>query len=149
MHCIFYIATITLQFFARQALFVVSYKLRFLRESGGNNAGFEIFEIFEISRMTNGYDGFGQVTSGKKMTLEEHPIPGMDYGYEFDGIGNWKTSWAGSALALPQAVSSRYSVNNVNHYTQRTVPGRVEVTGVTEAPARVTDVCFYSWEGVL
>ena len=83
------------------------------------------------------YDDKGQVTSGAKKDSTGKVIPGQSFGYTFDDIGNRLTATEG----MPQMLFN-YTANNVNQYTQRTVPGIVPVTGsaATDATVSVKDV---------
>ena len=83
------------------------------------------------------YDDKGQVTSGVKKDSTGKVIPGQSFGYTFDDIGNRLTATEG----MPQMLFN-YTANNVNQYTQRTVPGIVPVTGsaATDATVSVKDV---------
>ncbi len=69
-----------------------------------------------------GYDQLGQVTSGVKHAAGGAVLKGEDFGYAFDTIGNRI-----SATANGQA--SEYDVNLLNQYTERTVPGVVDIIG--------------------
>ena len=79
------------------------------------------------------YDDKGQVTGGIKYDAEGHAIPGQSFGYTFDDIGNRLTETKGMPL-----MAFNYTANNVNQYTQRTVPGYVPITGSALAEAKVT-----------
>ena len=83
------------------------------------------------------YDDKGQVTSGVKKDSTGKVIPGQSFGYTFDDIGNRLTATEGMPGML-----YNYTANNVNQYTQRTVPGIVPVTGsaATDATVSVKDV---------
>jgi RHS repeat-associated protein len=81
------------------------------------------------------YDSLGQVTGGIKKTATGTAIPGYTFGYNFDDIGNRQTSFVEDAA--PASLSS-YSANLLNQYTQRTVPGLVDVRGEAEPEATVS-----------
>lgn len=68
------------------------------------------------------YDGMGQVTSGTKKLPDHTPLDGYDYGYAYDGIGNRTTATVNGRTQI-------YNANELNQYTQRTVPGGDDVTG--------------------
>ncbi|MDX2109177.1 MAG: DUF2235 domain-containing protein [Verrucomicrobiota bacterium] len=78
-----------------------------------------------------GYDGLGQVTSAVKNTAADTIIPGYQYGFTFDDIGNRKTTDRNGR-------SATYTPNSRNQYTQRTVPGAVDALGEANASATVT-----------
>ncbi|OGV33631.1 MAG: hypothetical protein A2020_11095 [Lentisphaerae bacterium GWF2_45_14] len=77
------------------------------------------------------YDDLGQVTKGKKYTSTGIEVVGQSFGYNYDNIGNLKTENRNGNVF-------KYSSNNVNQYTQRTVPGRVNISGSADASAKVT-----------
>jgi RHS repeat-associated protein len=70
------------------------------------------------------YDDKGQVIGGVKHDASGVAIPGMSFGYDYDGIGNRKQETRG----MPEMLFS-YSSNLVNQYTQRSIPGIVPVAG--------------------
>ncbi|MCO5053478.1 MAG: RHS repeat-associated core domain-containing protein [Verrucomicrobiae bacterium] len=78
-----------------------------------------------------GYDSMGQVTSGKKYWSDSTPVAGQQFDYAFDDIGNRQTT----TRDLRQA---SYSVNNLNQYASRTVPGFVNVLGTATNTATVS-----------
>ncbi len=82
------------------------------------------------------YDEKGQVTSGIKKDSAGNSIAGQSFNYTFDDIGNRKTATEGMT-----GMDSAYSSNNVNQYTQRTIPGAVPIAGsaATDATVRVKD----------
>ncbi len=82
------------------------------------------------------YDEKGQVTSGIKKDAAGNAIAGQSFNYTFDDIGNRKTATEGMT-----GMDSAYSSNNVNQYTQRTIPGAVPIAGsaATDATVRVKD----------
>jgi RHS repeat-associated protein len=82
-----------------------------------------------------GYDALGQVVSGRKYTATDAPVPGMQWDYAFDGIGN-RTSEERAEGGT--ARTSTYTHNNLNQYTQRTVPGFLDLWGQAQAGATVT-----------
>ena len=83
------------------------------------------------SRWAYGYDSLGQVTSGKKYWSDSSAVAGQQFDYTFDTIGNRKT-------ATRDTRQSDYTVNTVNQYTQRTVPGYVNVIGEATNAATVS-----------
>ena len=78
------------------------------------------------------YDDKGQVTGGIKYDAGGVAIPGMSFGYDYDGIGNRKQETRG----MPEMLFS-YSSNLVNQYTQRSIPGIVPVAGSAVADSTV------------
>ena len=78
-----------------------------------------------------GYDALGQVTSGTKYDSADAPLPGHNFGWTYDDIGNRKTSTVNSQPAT-------YTPNTLNQYLQRTVPGVEDVLGAASSSATVT-----------
>lgn len=70
------------------------------------------------------------MVSGKKYWADGLTVKGQQFGYDFDDIGNRKS-------ATRNARSESYTVNSVNQYTQRTVPGGVDVLGTAATNATV------------
>ena len=77
------------------------------------------------------YDALGQVTSGKKFDAANTALNGLDYAWTFDDIGNRKSATTTSQI-------SNYTSNNLNQYSQRTVPGIIDAFGAADAAATVT-----------
>lgn len=77
------------------------------------------------------YDGLGQVTTGRKQGADGTAIPGRDFGWTYDDIGNRRT-------ASVNGSGSNYTANSLNQYVQRTIPGVVDVTGAAASGATVT-----------
>jgi hypothetical protein len=78
-----------------------------------------------------GYDSMGQVTSGKKYWSDGTPVAGQQFDYAFDDIGNRQTT-------MRDLRQASYSVNSLNQYTSRTVPGFVNVLGTATNTATVS-----------
>ncbi len=77
------------------------------------------------------YDTLGQVVSGKKSLADGTAVLGHDYAWTYDDIGNRKTSTINGAF-------STYFTSAMNQYTQRTVPGAIDVLGAAGTTATVT-----------
>ena len=84
------------------------------------------------------YDPLGQVTSGKKYWADGTPVAGQQFEYGFDDIGNRETAGSGGDQFGANLRVENYSVNSLNQYTQRTVPGRVDVMGAARTNGTVT-----------
>jgi hypothetical protein len=86
------------------------------------------------------YDSLGQVTSGKKYWSNWTPVAGEQFEYAFDNIGNrMSTTAGGDSTGYETSLrSASYTINNLNQYTSRTVPGTVDVMGLAYATAGVT-----------
>lgn len=78
-----------------------------------------------------GYDSLGQVTAATKNLANGDDILGFNSTYAYDDIGNRKT-------AATNGQTSTYTSNNLNQYSQRTVPGAVQVFGTAATDAAVT-----------
>jgi len=76
------------------------------------------------------YDALGQVTAGWKKWSDGTPVAGQQYGYAYDDIGNRE-------LSAVSGQWSAYSANNLNQYTQRTVPGYIWELGTAASNATV------------
>ena len=74
------------------------------------------------------YDDKGQVIGGVKYDAGGIAIPGMSFGYDYDGIGNRKQEIRGI-----EELKLLYASNLVNQYTQITTPGVVPVAGEADA----------------
>ena len=77
------------------------------------------------------YDPMGQVIAGEKTTESDTPVPGMKFGYAFDGSGNRNS-------ATVNGRSGTYTADVANQYTQRQVPGALDIRGKSSIAARVT-----------
>jgi len=78
-----------------------------------------------------GYDSMGQVTSGRKYWSDGTPVAGQQFDYAFDDIGNRQTTTRDGRQAT-------YTPNTLNQYTNRTVPGFVNVLGTATNTATVS-----------
>ncbi|OQB93714.1 MAG: tRNA(Glu)-specific nuclease WapA precursor [Verrucomicrobia bacterium ADurb.Bin118] len=78
-----------------------------------------------------GYDSMGQVTSGRKYWSDGTPVAGQQFDYAFDDIGNRQTT-------MRDLRQASYSVNSLNQYTSRDVPGFVNVLGTATNTATVS-----------
>ena len=83
------------------------------------------------------YDDLGQVTSGKKYFADGTPVPGQQFEYGFDDIGNRSSTKAGGDENGSNLRSANYSANNLNQYTSRDVPGALDIIGVALATSSV------------
>ena len=81
------------------------------------------------------YDSLGQVVSGKKFFSDGVPVGGAQFEYEFDTIGNRKTA---KNLMGTSSVVEQYTANGLNQYENRTVAGKVLVTGEAATNATVS-----------
>ena len=77
------------------------------------------------------YNDAGEVISGKKYFADNTPVPGSQFDYTFDNIGNRLT-------AKTNGKDSMYTPNALNQYTQKTVPGTISIVGTAAQDATVT-----------
>ena len=84
------------------------------------------------------YDALGQVTSGKKYWADGTVVAGQQFEYAFDDIGNRTSTKAGGDASGANLRPASYNVNTLNQYTNRTVPGYIEVQGDANSNATVT-----------
>ena len=84
------------------------------------------------------YDALGQVTSGKRYWNDGGPVPGQQFEYGFDDIGNRNSTKSGGDANGANLRSATYTPNLLNQYTQRTVPGSFDILGLATAANSVT-----------
>ena len=84
------------------------------------------------------YDALGQVQSGKRYWADGTPVAGQQYEYAHDDIGNRTETEAGGDSTGGNLRTAEYGANSLNQYTNRTVPGYVDVLGIGTAAAAVT-----------
>jgi RHS repeat-associated protein len=90
------------------------------------------------SRWDYAYDVLGQVTSGKRVWSDGSLAAGQQFEYGFDDIGNRQYAASGGDASGANLRQQNYTANNLNQYTQRTVPGYAAVLGRAEPAATVT-----------
>jgi RHS repeat-associated protein len=83
------------------------------------------------------YNDRGELVSGKKYFSDNSIVWGAQTEYSFDNIGNRKHARSGGNQ-LGSLRQSDYVINSLNQYSQRGVPGMVDVTGTANANATVT-----------
>ena len=84
------------------------------------------------------YDKLGQVTSGKRYWADGSPVPGQQYEYAFDDIGNRSSTKAEGDASGQNLRSATYSANSLNQYSSRTVPAYFQSIGIAHPLAAVT-----------
>ena len=84
------------------------------------------------------YDSLGQVVSGHKFFADETPVAGQQFDYTFDNIGNRTQTLAGGDQSGLNQRLATYGANNLNQYTNRSIPGYVDVMGIALATNSVT-----------
>ena len=95
------------------------------------------------------YDSLGQVTSGHKYFYDGTPVPGQQFDYSFDTIGNRIQTKAGGDQAGGNQRLANYSVNSLNQIIAWDFPGTNDVIGVALATNSVTvngQTAFHKWE---
>jgi len=83
-------------------------------------------------------DTLGQVTSGKRYWSDGTNVAGQQFEYLFDDIGNRLSASSGGDETGANLRVQAYTANNLNQYTQRTVPGYVDVFGTATNTSTVT-----------
>jgi len=71
------------------------------------------------------------VTSGQKFNASDAALPGHDFAWTYDDIGNRKT-------AVTNGQTATYTSTSLNQYSGRTVPGAVDVLGAATTGSTVT-----------
>ena len=82
------------------------------------------------------YDELGQVVAGRRFFSDGQPVPFAQFHYGFDTIGNRTHA---SATSPTNITHHTYTANELNQYTQRSVPGTVLFDGEA-APAATVSV---------
>ena len=85
-----------------------------------------------------GYNDRGELVFGKKFFADNTPVAGMQFEYGYDNIGNRQATKAGGNDLGTGLRNASYTANNLNQYTQRTVPGTFDVMGTAATGAAVT-----------
>jgi RHS repeat-associated protein len=85
-----------------------------------------------------GYDSLGQVTSAAKHWSDGTSVAGEQFGDTFDNIGNRINSQMGGNEKGVGLRNANYTVNSLNQYTNRTVPGAADLIGSATNTAAVT-----------
>jgi RHS repeat-associated protein len=84
------------------------------------------------------YDNLGQVTSGKKYWADGTPVAGQQFTYNFDNIGNRRSTASGGDQSGAGLRPANYTNSILNQITGRDVPGYMNVIGSANANATVT-----------
>ena len=84
------------------------------------------------------YDSLGQVTGGHKYFSDGTPVPGQQFDYGFDTIGNRTQTKAGGDQTGGNQRLANYSANSLNQITSRDYPGTNDVVGAALATNSVT-----------
>ena len=81
------------------------------------------------------YNARSELTSARR-TKNGQPIPGFSEDFDYDPIGNRRSSATYNEKG--EAQTSTYAANNLNQYTSRTTPGYAAVRGEADPNAVVT-----------
>ena len=81
------------------------------------------------------YNARSELTSARR-TKNGQPIPGFSEDFDYDPIGNRRSSATYNEKG--EAQTSTYQANNLNQYTSRTVPGYAAARGEADPDATVT-----------
>jgi RHS repeat-associated protein len=95
------------------------------------------------------YDSLGQVISGHKYFRDGTPMPGQQFDYGFDTIGNRTQTRAGGDQTGGNQRVANYSVNNLNQIISRDFPGTNDIVGAALATNSVTlngQPAWHKWE---
>jgi RHS repeat-associated protein len=106
------------------------------RRTGVAKTG-EVYSRYSASGLdtTWGYDDRNEITSEvSKLGGTSTVLTGRDDAYAFDNIGN-RASTAGTTH---NSNAAAYTSNSLNQYTQRVIPGVIDVAGLAPAAATVT-----------
>lgn len=83
------------------------------------------------------YNDRGELFTGKKFWPDNSIVWGAQTEYNFDNIGNRKSAKnGGNELGSPR--QSGYTATSLNQYSQRTVPGAIDILGTANSTATVT-----------
>jgi RHS repeat-associated protein len=83
------------------------------------------------------YNDRGELVSGKRYWPDNSIVWGAQTEYSFDNIGNRNYSRNGGNQ-FGNLRQSNYTINSLNQYSQRSVPGMIDVAGTANPAAAVT-----------
>lgn len=81
------------------------------------------------------YDGRGQLRSARLDTPAAAPVPGHQFVFAYDSVGNL---CAGGAVTTTGAPANRFAANNFNIHETRLWNGELQITGTAPADVTVT-----------
>jgi RHS repeat-associated protein len=84
------------------------------------------------------YDKLGQLISAKRHWGNGTLVAGQQFEYVYDEIGNRTQAREGGDENGVGLRVANYTANNLNQYTQRDVPGAVDIVGIAKSDAAVT-----------
>lgn len=90
------------------------------------------------SRWDYGYNPRDEVTSGKKMFADNSYVPGHQFTYNYDGIGNRNSAEVGGNSLGTALHLVSFTPNFLNQYSDYTTPQKAWITGEASTTATVT-----------
>jgi len=69
--------------------------------------------------------------AGRKYWSDGTQVAGQEYGYAFDDIGN-------RTYTTNNGIPASYTANLLNQYTERTIPGKLNILGTANANAYIS-----------
>jgi RHS repeat-associated protein len=84
------------------------------------------------------YDSLSQIAGGNHYWEDGSLVAGQQFEYAYDDIGNRRQTREGGDAAGAGLRSANYTVNNLNQYTQRDVPGTQDIVGIAHPNASTT-----------
>ena len=78
-----------------------------------------------------GYDSLGQVTNGCKYFATGTPVPGQQFDYTFDTIGNRLQTMSGGNANGANLRLANYTNNSLNQIIGRDIPTNVDIMGAS------------------
>lgn len=94
--------------------------------------------LADSSYWVYGYDSLGQVTNACKFFSSGRPVPGQQFDYTFDTIGNRTQTMAGGDTNGANLRVANYYANNLNQLTNRDIPPYVDIIGASILTNTVT-----------
>ncbi len=84
------------------------------------------------------YNDRDELAAARRYWPDWSPVSGQHFRYDFDNIGNRKTSSAGGDVNGANLRQTTYTANSLNEYTGITTPGYKDICGVALATNAVT-----------
>jgi RHS repeat-associated protein len=93
--------------------------------------------LVDNSAWTYDYDNRNEITGGVRYWADQTPVAGQQFEYGYDPIGNRKFTKRGGDAIGANRLTTTYSVNQLNQYTNIANPSAVDILGLANAPATV------------
>ena len=90
---------------------------------------------------TYSYDDRSQLTAAKHYWLDNSPMPGQQFEFAYDPIGNRTVTATGGNQSGQNLRSATWQANELNQLVSRDVPGWLPVSGEADSNAFVTVNC--------